>query len=167
MNSFYEHHPLNSVGHKNGEVHAVEQITGDPAQQFFPKPCMAERAGDQKVGADIVGFDLQCLGDRPCRNMFETDHVISTEAPWRLRCSTIWSAGSAPRRFAKTSGLTVSTVVRSVCSISGIASLTARAAARLEFQATAIWWPSVLPSGTDGINKTGRPVTNRSSSENV
>jgi hypothetical protein len=46
------------VGHKNRQFHAVEQIAGDPAQQFFPKSWMAERAGDQKVGADIAGFDL-------------------------------------------------------------------------------------------------------------
>ena len=44
-----------------GEFHAVEQITGDPAQQFFPKSRMAERAGDEKVGADIVGLGLQFL----------------------------------------------------------------------------------------------------------
>jgi hypothetical protein len=45
------------VGHKNREVHPVEQITG-ATQQFFPKSWTAERAGDEKVGTDIVGFGL-------------------------------------------------------------------------------------------------------------
>ena len=35
-------------------------------------------------------------------------------------------------------------VVRSACSIRGMASLSDRAAGRLEFQATATWRPSVL-----------------------
>ena len=65
----------------------------------------------------------------------------------------------------KSAELTVITVVRSARSISGKASLTARAAARLEFHATAIRRPSVSSGVTGGMNNTGRPVTNSSFSE--
>ena len=66
----------------------------------------------------------------------------------------------------KPEGLSMTIVVRSACSIRGMASLSDRAAGRLEFQATATWRPSVSTECAAGTNRTGRPVTNRSCSAN-
>ena len=67
-----------------------------------------------------------------------SSRIMPTRALCRLRCSTIQSTGGALCRPMKSAGLTVTTVVRSARSISASASLTARAAARLEFHATTI-----------------------------
>jgi hypothetical protein len=40
-----------------------EKITGNPAQQLFPKPRMTKGARHNQIGAHLVRFGLHCVGN--------------------------------------------------------------------------------------------------------
>jgi hypothetical protein len=124
------------VRHEDWQAHARQEVISNAAQQFFPKPWMAEGARDDQIGAERARFGLQPVGNRVWRNIIDLD--TSAEAPCRLRCSTMCSPGRPPCARRRSDELIMRTVVRSARSISGTASLTDRAAGRLEFQATAL-----------------------------
>ena len=80
--------------------------------------------------------------------------MASATAPCRRRCSTMCSPGGAPCPSMKPEALIITMVVCSARSISGRASLSDRAAGRLEFQASMILRPSEVSGSTAGTNDT-------------
>jgi len=116
-------------------------------------------------GAERVRFRLKPVSDCAMGDFFDADGVHFGAMPLEMLDHLI--PGRSSCASIKPDGLTMRTVVRAARSISGSASLSDRAAGRLEFQANAMWRPSVANNPSSGIKSTGRPVTNKSCSEKV
>jgi hypothetical protein len=117
------------------------------------------------MGED-AGRRPQLVSNRAVREVFDVDGVCNGAVPPQMLDHLLAGRGAVPTDKARGIDL-MSTVVRSARSISGRASLTDRAAGRLEFQARTIWRPRLASGSIAGTNNTGRSARNKRCSANV
>jgi len=61
--------------HKDWQTHARQEIVRNAAQKFFPKPRIAEGAGDHQIGAERSRLALQRIGDGARRYIVDPDCI--------------------------------------------------------------------------------------------